>query len=286
MSIQAVAWALDQDLPARPKLVLVSIANHASHTDGYCWLKAETIAGEASCSPRAVYNFIGDLIRNGYIRKAPRRGDDGKQRANDYWILFNREPAQWVGDRAAVEPEDAGEAAEDEPQDDVDRMHGVHAVSEPDQAPSEPVEKHAGAVGPYAPGCSHTDAEPSKTKPNENPTNSIRMDGVRAGVPRGYRPPPPQPIAAKTEGDPPDPMRFFVYEGTPAFDAWAKRKARESGLAKWHRTTTKVVDGKQRVGWYFPTLFPTGADSNATGPPATPSLTEDDLDALGKTGTI
>ena len=65
MSIQAVAWALDQDLPARPKLVLVSIANHASHTDGYCWLKAETIAQEAACTPRSVYTYIGGLVRTG-----------------------------------------------------------------------------------------------------------------------------------------------------------------------------------------------------------------------------
>ena len=88
MSIQAVAWALDQDLPARPKLVLVAIANHADHTNGYCWLKAETIAREASCSPRSVYNFVGALVRNGYMRKALRKGEDGKQRANDYWIMF------------------------------------------------------------------------------------------------------------------------------------------------------------------------------------------------------
>ena len=77
MSIQAVAWVLDrEELPARPKLVLVAIANHANHTDGYCWLKAETIAKEAACSPRAVFNFVGALIRNGYLRKAPARGAD------------------------------------------------------------------------------------------------------------------------------------------------------------------------------------------------------------------
>ena len=33
MSIQAVGWALEQELPARPKLVLVSIANHANHAN-------------------------------------------------------------------------------------------------------------------------------------------------------------------------------------------------------------------------------------------------------------
>src|SRR5690349_3688223 len=112
MSIQAVAWALDQDLPARPKLVLVSIANHANHTDGYCWLKVETIAAEASCSERAVYNFIGDLIRNGFIRKAPRKGEDGKQRANDYWILINRPAAEWL----KVGADDASDADEAEAQ--------------------------------------------------------------------------------------------------------------------------------------------------------------------------
>lgn len=272
MSIQAVAWALDQDLPARPKLVLVSIANHANHTDGYCWLKAETIAAEASCSPRAVYNFIGDLIRNGFIRKSPRKGDDGKQRANDYWILLGRPPAPWNSERA--EPREADEA---EPQDVVE-PDAPHAVGEAvENPPAEAVEIPVGSAGPTAPACSPIDAEPSKPKPEE----------ARAGayVPRSYRPPappPPQPVGAvvgrKAE-------LIFVFAGTPGYDAWAARKARENGVSKWNQTTTKVVDGEVRRGWYFPSVFPPKADSNSgSDPPTGGQPTEEEQRQIAKAG--
>jgi hypothetical protein len=274
MSIQAVAWALDQDLPARPKLVLVSIANHANHTDGYCWLKVETIASEASCSPRAVFNFIAALIRNGYIRKSPRRGDDGKQRANDYWILLARAEAKWIT-TGADEPSDTEDA---EPQDVVE-PHARGAVGETvENPPEKPVDIPVGACGPTAPGFSHKDsAEPSKPKPEE-----ARAAGY---VPRGYRPPPepkPHPVGsiagAKAE-------LIFVFDGTPAYEAWARHQARKNGTAKWHLTTTKVVNGEAKRGWYFPTLFPPKADNNSgSDPPKGGLATEEEINQFGQTG--
>jgi hypothetical protein len=274
MSIQAVGWALEQDLPARPKLVLVSLCNHADHRTGYCWLKAETIADEASCSPRAVFNFIGDLIRNGYVRKAARRGDDGKQRANDYWILFDREAVKWTSDRSAGRDADAEDtteidAAEDDPPQDVVPPHAPGAVGEeaPPTAP-EPVDMRAGAVGPHAPACSHTDpAEPSKTNPKS------AREGFGA-PPRSYRPPPPpQPVAqgaivGSTE-------RIFVIRGTPAWDAWMVERKRKTGIGS-APTTRHVVNGSMREGWFFPTLFP----PDATGPPKATELTDDEAKAF------
>ncbi|MDB5555405.1 MAG: hypothetical protein JWL86_5389 [Rhizobium sp.] len=251
MSIQAVGWALDQDLPARPKLVLVAIANHANHVDGYCWLKAETIAPEASCSPRGVFNFVGDLIRNGFIRKAPRRGDDGKQRANDYWILFNREPSAWIarGKESEFEQDDLDDdttlEAEANTQDVVVR-DARRACGENDSpAAAEPVEIPARAVGPHAPACSHTDSiKPSKT----NPLNAQ----ARASTPRHYAPPPeppPKPMGSTTADGSGD--FIFVYAGTPAYAAWKAVKERETGRP-WNGTMVK--NGSH--GWYFRTLFP------------------------------
>lgn len=258
MSIQAVAWALDQDLPARPKLVLVSIANHANHTDGYCWLKAETIAAEAACSPRAVFNFVGDLIRNGFIRKAPRKGDDGKQRANDYWILFNRPEADWVSDRTAVEQDaeaeseggDASAQPEGEAQDvaspDAPRACG----SDVENPAANPVEMSPGAVGPHAPACSRSEsAEPSKT----NPENAR----ARASVPRGYRPPPvapPKPQGSTTVDGSTAPI--FVYAGTDAYKAWARYRERERRAQGDTRPFNLKTTREGKWGWYFPSLFP------------------------------
>lgn len=274
MSIQAVAWALEQDLPARPKLVLVSIANHADHRTGYCWLRTETIAEEASCSPRGVFNFIGDLIRNGYIRKAPKRGDDGKQRANDYWILFDRAPEKWTSDRSAGREADAEDITDadvseaDPPQDVVPPdAPGAGGEDAPPTAP-EPVEMHAGAVGPHAPACSHTDsAEPSKTNPKS------AREGFGA-PPRSYRPPPPpQPVAQGAIIG--TNARIFVIKGTRAWDAWMAERLRTRGMAS-APTTRHVVDGRSREGWFFPTLFP----PDATGPPKATELSETEAKAF------
>lgn len=252
MSIQAVAWALEQEMPARPKLVLVSIANHADHRTGYCWLKAETIADEASCSPRGVFNFIGDLIRNGYLRKAIRRGEDGKQRANDYWILFDRQPVAWN----ASAPEIDDDETVIEPPDETTTSGEPHAPgacgeSEPQTAPR--------AVGPHAHTCSRIDsAEPSKT----NPKADARANAF-ANPPRRYRSPPPEPQAADTE----QPKRaIFVYVGTEAWQAWIRHRERVERRTTGYPTTTAVIDGKTRTGWWFPSLFPPATNA-ATGPP-------------------
>jgi hypothetical protein len=275
MSIQAVAWALDQDLPARPKLVLVSIANHANHTDGYCWLRLDTIAAEASCSRRAVFNFIGDLIRNGYIRKAPKRGDDGRQRANDYWILLHREPAPWIGTR----PESASEEIADDDVEEATEPQDVEAPGAPDapgcdvdNPPEETPEVSPRAPGPGAPACTHRDSEePSKIKPEEDAR-------ARAYVSRHYHPPPlprPQPlgevIGRKAE-------QIFVFKPSEAYRAWAIRMSMKhrlglypNGEPRWQLETTKVVDGRSRRGWYFPSLFP----PPETGDPPNGNQTEE-----------
>lgn len=269
MSIQAVAWALEQDLPARPKLVLVALCNHANNVDGYCWLKAETIAREASCSPRGVYNFVGALIRNGFIRKALRKGDDGKQRSTDYWILLDRADAPWVFEADAEADATDGEALEIEGAEASSTISGEpHAPgadgenTEPDApgADGNPVEKPPGADGPVASACHRKRiAEPSKTNPKAS-SAGVRVRDVAL---RAYRPPPPQPLGA----DPALPTKqVFVYENSRAYDAWAIVEAKKAGLRTWHLTTRALIDGQWRSGWYFPTLFPPN-DSKSTDPP-------------------
>lgn len=269
MSIQAVAWALEQDLPARPKLVLVSIANHANHTDGYCWLKAETIAGEAACTSRSVYRFIGGLVRNGYLRKAPRKGEDGKQRANDYWIIFNREPADWdwgAGlDEDGVDPIADDDAVEDAttttssnvadlPQEPISHGEGTSPTV------SEPVDMHAVSHGPYDSGVSRKRIdEPSKTNPKGPALGAAASAGMR-----GYRPPPPQPIGAVVEGAK---QQIFVFEGSKAWKAWIDHIRRTEGRS-WSLTSRACIDGQWRTGWWWPSLFPpAGQPSAGTGPP-------------------
>ena len=291
MSIQAVSWALDQDLPARPKLVLISIANHANHTDGYCWLKAETIAAEAACTPRSVYRFVGALIRNGYLKKSPKKGDDGKQRANDYWMLFNRDDAAWDWGAGLGDDRDTDDAPEADPEvaQEVEVEAASSVVEAQDVVLPQDTESHgkkpepadftvtrqaenipAVSCGPYDSRVLRKNiAEPSKT----NPENV----GLKSSRPRRYQPPPPappQPMGATTlEGTG---NFIFVFIGTPAYEAWKKVKEAETGRS-WHQQTVK--DG--RWGWHFPTLFP---PQEKPPPGGSPLMTADDAEQFSKTG--
>jgi hypothetical protein len=266
MSIQAVAWALDQDLPARVKLVLVAIANHADHTNGYCWLKAETIAREASCGQRSVWRYVGALIRNGYVRKSPRKAEDGRQRANDYWIMFGREPKPWAWGRADESDledlddnpvEDGGMAQEPEPCAMESPGPEVKPCATGVTRPGAEVPQVA--HGPCATGVTRIEsAEPSKTNPKKDSGAGATPvpDGLVSGPPRNYRPPPPLPeepmgaIIADREA-----KQIFVFEGSRAWKAWVDYKLRVERI-RWTLVRVCMVNGARRSGWWFPSLFP------------------------------
>lgn len=271
MSIQAVAWALEQDLPARPKLVLVSIANHADHRTGYCYLRADTIAEEASCSVRGVHNFIGDLVRNGFIRREHKRAVDGKQRANDYWILFSRAAdVKWVGDRAGAsddaEPEETSISCEP----DARRALGEIEA----EAPPEPAENAHRALGPDAPACTRKSLdEPSKTNPEKS-----AAPNPFAAAPRSYKAPPIAPdIQGATHVQ--TATRLFVIKGTRGWDAWMAYRKRTKGMDTNPTYRKQVtINGVLcwRDGWDFPTLFPPGqraeSESSEEGSGSDPPL--------------
>ena len=276
MSIQAVAWALDQDLPARPKLVLVAIANHANHKDGYCWLKAETIAAEAACTPRSVFRFVGGLIRNGYLRRQARRGDDGKQRATDYWILFDRAETEWdwgAGLEFARDKEANEQAVDDDDIQDqgIDEPDGKLSYGKSEEIDSKrPVES-------YGPRDScvtlKNTAEPSKT--------NLKSGTLSSSVPRRYKRPAPEIeiVGSKRQGEQEKP--FFLYDNTRLYNAWARYKARESGLATWHCVTSVMINGKLARGWYFPSMAPPGASEH---PPPSELMTDQDVQDFIKIG--
>lgn len=249
MSIQAVGWAFEQDLPAGPKIVLLSLANHADHTDGYCFLKGATIAREANCKPRSVWRYLGALIRNGYVRKARRQATDGRRRANDYWLLFARpaEPWDWGAKGPADEPDDDGdesgtdlEPQEPTPQDLVQPYANLAHGDSAAKSRSIPSESH----GPCAIGVTwKSPSEPSESKPRDSSCVSPQF----AEAPRSYRPPAPPPEPTEAEKG----QRQFVIADTPAWKEWLKHKQVAS-----LPTTTAQVHGKTCVGWYFPSLFP------------------------------
>jgi hypothetical protein len=252
MSIQAVAWALEQEFSYTTpkgrqtsahgaKLVLISLANHADHTSGHCWPSSETIARESSCNVRSVYRLIAALERNGFIDVKRVRGGSGKQRSNNYWIRFDRTPALWQ----------FFEEEEDDQSDTVSR--DFEEENAPESATVSPGQSDIGVTR-------YNTLEPSVVEPSAREAPA---------------PPPPVPVRfdkRKREAEQQQaadearrPQRIPVIRGSKPWDAW---------VAHGHPSDlhgTIEINGRTDRGWYFETLFPV-----ATGPPDPTLLTPED----------
>jgi hypothetical protein len=263
MSIQAVAWALEQDFSYTTpkgrqtsahgaKLVLISLANHADHTSGHCWPSSETIARESSCNVRSVYRLIAALERNGFIDVKRVRGGSGKQRSNNYWIRFDRTPSSWQ----------FFEDEEDDQSDTVSRDSEVETEAE--SATESPGQSDIG-VTPYI-TLEPSVVEPSaREAPPPAPPVPVRFDNRKREIER-----------QKAADEERRPKRVFVIEGTRAWKAWdAHRRAelKAQGDSRWKMISSPIPttwhEGK--CGWHFPTLFP-----DSTGPPDPTLLTPED----------
>jgi len=92
MSIQAVAWALDQHIPdPGAKLVLLSLCNAYNGDRRACFPSHARIATEASCSRRTVIRKLDWLEENGWISSIPRFDTTGRTQSNLYSIHMDNE---------------------------------------------------------------------------------------------------------------------------------------------------------------------------------------------------
>lgn len=87
MSIKAMNWAWEQQLPPVPKLVLMALADNADD-HGYCWPKMKTIAVKCSTSERTVQRTIKTLLAAGLLKKDARFSASGRQVSNGYTLAL------------------------------------------------------------------------------------------------------------------------------------------------------------------------------------------------------
>lgn len=283
MSTQAYGWAIDQsDVPARPALVLMALANHASHVDGRCWPSIDTIAREARCSRRAVFGYLAALERNGYIEIVRTRKKSGRQGVNNYFILFDRKPEPWLyhqqpddpeppmsaEDIAALEAEEEIQAAESR----VQIEHPVNSVENPVE--NSPPECKADAPGQSATVCTrHVMPEPSDSRTLEQVEGRAPL--ITPSVPVGYRPKAriEQAASLLAAEEASKPKRFPVIEGSEAWKSWVRHGHKRT------LTTSIEFNGRRYRGWYFETYFP----PKSTGPPLDKlQASPDDLAPFGK----
>ncbi len=97
MSIQAVAWALEQDVPnSGMKLVLIALANRAEKDTGECYPSLRRLEREASMSRRSVQRHLQTLWREGFIEVGKSWDSSGRQMANSYRIIFDEDERQAI----------------------------------------------------------------------------------------------------------------------------------------------------------------------------------------------
>ncbi len=101
MSIEAVSWALKQDLAPSEKLVLVSLADHHNRGTGLC-IPSQSSIGEQTCmSVRTVQRHLKSLESQGLIKRSARFRPEGRGRTSDSYILQgdNLTPRSVQGDK-------------------------------------------------------------------------------------------------------------------------------------------------------------------------------------------
>jgi hypothetical protein len=100
VSVQAITWAYQQDLPMGAKAVLVALANHADG-DGVCYPGQVRLADMVGCSERALRRYLQALEGADLIERTPRRRRDGS-RTSDQYQLRGYQPANVAGSAEAT----------------------------------------------------------------------------------------------------------------------------------------------------------------------------------------
>ena len=153
-----MTWAFGQPIgDAAAKLVLLVLANRADHKTRECWPRVDTIAEEASQSPRSVLRKIQWLEAAGLIEKNKTKDDSGRQVANRYIVRLDRtyDPNQssddeQPGDNLAPGPkEQPGDSLACGPSDTLSPTRVTllsPGIEEPTEEPRTPIAPK-GAVG-------------------------------------------------------------------------------------------------------------------------------------------
>jgi hypothetical protein len=111
--------------------VLLSLANHADHTTGRCYPTVQTISDESSVPVRTVYRVLAALVRNGYLLRERTRDLLGRQRANSYWLVLDRDRSEEIKDWKWT-------AASEAESDEMDDAEGDVAADDGDVHDDEP----------------------------------------------------------------------------------------------------------------------------------------------------
>lgn len=91
MSFQAMAAAVDVDLPGNKKCLLMMMANYADE-HGFCYPSVSTLAQDAGVSERSVQNYLAEFAEKGIIEVHTRKTESGSTTSNLYRLMLHKAP--------------------------------------------------------------------------------------------------------------------------------------------------------------------------------------------------
>jgi len=91
VSFQAMAAAVDVDLPGNKKCLLMMMANYADEY-GFCYPSVSTLALDAGVSERSVQNYLAEFAEKGIIEIRTRKTQSGSTSSNLYRLMLHNAP--------------------------------------------------------------------------------------------------------------------------------------------------------------------------------------------------
>jgi hypothetical protein len=235
MSVVAQKWAWEQNLPDRPKFVLVTLADQADSRTGHvCYQRTDAafFVEKTGISERSFYRCIAALVRQGYLLR-----DSGRGRDAEYWLCLNREPSEldaWSWGLSGNHEESQAIAEETQ---DVD---GSASVADQESAPevcqivhgSPPLLADQDSIDrPKIPAAAN-----GKEKSGFS-SQAQALDRVKT-----------QQNESKVVG------KVFVIEGTRAWQAWCDHRRSQGKPVNFSYRGEGEYAGK--TGRHFESLFP------------------------------
>lgn len=111
--LATVWWALRQELPVKPKMVLIMLANYMSDEKGYAWPTYKELARLCGMPESTCRKHVQWLVDRGLLKKE-KHIYAGRQRSNRYYIPVNVMAFQGAHNEQAGCSKLAGEGAHNE----------------------------------------------------------------------------------------------------------------------------------------------------------------------------
>lgn len=247
MSVAAMAWAFRQKVPPGPKVVLLALADQADERTGrVCYGKTDMphLADKCAIPLRTLARAIGALVRNSYVL---RESGQGKRVSNKYWLCLARDPSEriedwrWLGPSPNPDPEEAEGVSDDSDSATVARSNSATVA-------------RLNGPGRDTGGMRNSANGGTEKESIEVPKNIYARARSATGFDPRAQAADIEQVALERTAEKAN-ARYFVIEGTRAWEAWCRHRKATIGIGSMpSQAGTGEHVGKR--GWFMPSLFP------------------------------